>query len=448
MRQSNLETVSHVSRSIVTCSFDVSKLYVFPILIQCLEWGTFVDFRSLMVAMVTSSPDNTDRGVTVGEGPPPPLPVSFEPKTSEKSVIIGKKVMLRPSTIFHMVKRCSMSHFSSCITYCYHQASTQHPLVFRLNYSVMLFKGHVNARANGRFVFHSDAEVVWLVRRFNFQKTNHNIKMIRLFEDGAHSGIYKKFRPRTPQIAVSKVMNYLEEKLSPPHDFAVDVGCGSGQNTVVFAPYFKKVVGCDVSSAQIEVALMDPAVPPNVSYQVAAGESLKFPDNSVELITGCLSFHWLDLTQFYKEVDRVLVPNGVVAALGHILRHVSHPTKSAELNELINSLVKDNLETKMHPNVSVALNDYKELPLPYKDEVRLQNLTEEIEKTVADVTGTFASWSCFQAIYAENPQKASSILENFQKEFLNIMGVDTPAEATPIVVKHEYFLAMCRKPAK
>ena len=37
-------------------------------------------------------------------------------------------------------------------------------------------------------------------------------------------------------------------------DLAVDVGCGPGISTSVFATYFKKVVGLDVSEAAIEVA--------------------------------------------------------------------------------------------------------------------------------------------------------------------------------------------------
>lgn len=45
----------------------------------------------------------------------------------------------------------------------------------------------------------------------------------------------------------------------------VDVGCGSGQNTLLLAKYFEKVVGTDVSEAQIEEAKRA-AHPVNVSY--------------------------------------------------------------------------------------------------------------------------------------------------------------------------------------
>jgi 2-polyprenyl-3-methyl-5-hydroxy-6-metoxy-1,4-benzoquinol methylase len=35
---------------------------------------------------------------------------------------------------------------------------------------------------------------------------------------------------------------------------AVDVGCGSGQSTQVLSPHFSRVVGLDVSEAQIKIA--------------------------------------------------------------------------------------------------------------------------------------------------------------------------------------------------
>lgn len=47
---------------------------------------------------------------------------------------------------------------------------------------------------------------------------------------------------------------------------AVDVGCGSGQGTMLLAPYFTKVVGIDVSPAQLEMAVTKNN-PPNVSFR-------------------------------------------------------------------------------------------------------------------------------------------------------------------------------------
>lgn len=50
-----------------------------------------------------------------------------------------------------------------------------------------------------------------------------------------------------------------------PTELAVDVGCGSGQGTRFLAERFGKVVGTDISQAQIQEAKAAPS-PPNVSY--------------------------------------------------------------------------------------------------------------------------------------------------------------------------------------
>lgn len=49
-------------------------------------------------------------------------------------------------------------------------------------------------------------------------------------------------------------------------DLAVDVGCGSGQGTVLLGPYFSRVVGTDVSPAQLRMAQLN-SNPANVSYR-------------------------------------------------------------------------------------------------------------------------------------------------------------------------------------
>lgn len=46
----------------------------------------------------------------------------------------------------------------------------------------------------------------------------------------------------------------------------MDVGCGSGQGTVLLAKHFTSVVGTDVSPAQVEVALQN-AKEQNITYR-------------------------------------------------------------------------------------------------------------------------------------------------------------------------------------
>ncbi|GIY54888.1 methyltransf_25 domain-containing protein, partial [Caerostris darwini] len=65
---------------------------------------------------------------------------------------------------------------------------------------------------------------------------------------------YSKFRLEPPQELVDIIVDYLGKKCQKPFGLAVDVGCGSGQSTIILSPYFQSVVGCDVSKSQIREA--------------------------------------------------------------------------------------------------------------------------------------------------------------------------------------------------
>lgn len=47
---------------------------------------------------------------------------------------------------------------------------------------------------------------------------------------------------------------------------AVDVGCGSGQCSAILARQFEKVLGYDISVAQIDVAKSSP-LPQNIEFR-------------------------------------------------------------------------------------------------------------------------------------------------------------------------------------
>ena len=75
----------------------------------------------------------------------------------------------------------------------------------------------------------------------------------KLFEGNEHSKIYALYRPTPPISLIEEIL----EKV-PNKGLALDVGCGTGQNTRILSPYFDKVVGLDVSETQIKIANEDP----------------------------------------------------------------------------------------------------------------------------------------------------------------------------------------------
>uniref|UniRef100_A0A3B4U7G4 Zgc:162780 n=1 Tax=Seriola dumerili TaxID=41447 RepID=A0A3B4U7G4_SERDU len=108
----------------------------------------------------------------------------------------------------------------------------------------------------------------------------------RLFEGKEHAASYWKYR-------ISPSDHLIQQK-GRPFELAVDVGCGSGQGTLLLAKHFASVVGTDVSPAQLEVALQH-VKEPNITY------------NSVDLMTAMSAFHWFDRPRFLRESTRLLL---------------------------------------------------------------------------------------------------------------------------------------------
>ena len=90
-----------------------------------------------------------------------------------------------------------------------------------------------------------------------------------------------------------------------------------------------------MSSAQIDIAtknhpkadVQEKAAEKNLDFVVGAGDSeLPFGDKTVDLVSCCQAIHWLNIPQFYREVDRVLKPKeGVLVIYGY---HLTGPSPS------------------------------------------------------------------------------------------------------------------------
>jgi ubiquinone/menaquinone biosynthesis C-methylase UbiE len=85
---------------------------------------------------------------------------------------------------------------------------------------------------------------------------------------------------------------------------ALDVGCGTGQSTVALTAVARQVIGTDASFAMLSQA----PCADGINYLQAPAESLPLSDNSIQLLTVSLAFHWFDRTRFLYEARRVLEP--------------------------------------------------------------------------------------------------------------------------------------------
>lgn len=93
----------------------------------------------------------------------------------------------------------------------------------------------------------------------------------------------------------------------------LDLGCGSGDLTVLLALARARVVGIDLSPGMVEVARrrVETFAPgADASFAAAPAEELPLEDGSVDVILGRFILHHLDIPRAAAECARVLAPGG------------------------------------------------------------------------------------------------------------------------------------------
>lgn len=128
--------------------------------------------------------------------------------------------------------------------------------------------------------------------------------MTNPFEAGGEA--YAANRPSYPPALATTLAGLVRRR-----DLAVDVGCGSGQLSVLLGEHFKAVEAYDPSESQLSGAQAHP----NVSYAAAPAEQLPTADGAADLITAAQAAHWFDRPRFYAEVRRIAAPGAVLALI-------------------------------------------------------------------------------------------------------------------------------------
>jgi SAM-dependent methyltransferase len=93
----------------------------------------------------------------------------------------------------------------------------------------------------------------------------------------------------------------------------LDLGCGSGANTVLLALRGARVCGLDLSSDLVDLArqrLVVNAIRSDVRFIVGSAHAIDLPDSSVDVVFGMVVLHHLDLERAASETLRVLKPGG------------------------------------------------------------------------------------------------------------------------------------------
>ncbi|KAJ8352856.1 hypothetical protein SKAU_G00243320 [Synaphobranchus kaupii] len=269
----------------------------------------------------------------------------------------------------------------------------------------------------------------------------------RLFEGMKHAAAYQKYRVSPSQMLIQKVMDFLDKKKGKPFDLAVDVGCGSGQGTVLLAPHFSHVFGTDVSPAQLDLAKTYGSAP-NISYRQSSAEEMPFSDGSVDLVTAMTAAHWFDVPRFLLEADRLLKPRGCLALLSYTLdMQLQYGDEGCCLRL---SEVCEEFYAALHPYRDACLGPctvalYRQIydSVPYTEK-EWNDYLYVVKLPLGGYMGMVESFSSYQALLKKDPEEAKRLSQDIIDKLLAVMGFSSVE--TEVVVGVKYFYVLACKP--
>src|SRR6266498_5054641 len=226
------------------------------------------------------------------------------------------------------------------------------------------------------------------------------------FEDhfSKHSEQYAQYRPQYPD----EIYAYLAS-IAPGHSLAWDCGTGNGQAAIGLAKYFDKVHATDASAEQILRAY--PYA--KVDYSVEPAEHVSLGASSTDLVTVAVAIHWFNFDEFYREVKRVLKPDGILAAWTYSL-----PEISPEIDRLISQYYYEILDGYWPERIHYLEERYETLPFPFA-EIIPPAFVMEINWNLIQFSGFLNSWSATQRY---KTQKGQHPLEMIWPELVAAWG--------------------------
>jgi len=214
---------------------------------------------------------------------------------------------------------------------------------------------------------------------------------------------YAKFRPRYPQ----ELFNYLGTT-APSRQLAWDCGTGNGQAAVRLASVFDRVIATDASEKQIANA--EPQE--RVEYRVAPAENSGIESETIDLIMVAQALHWFDLNRFYAEVQRVLKPDGVLAASAYNLLHID-----PAIDEVVNRYYYE-VVGPFWPPERKLVEQFADLPFPFH-EIDPPKFEMTAQWNLDHLVGYLGTWSATQRFIAA---KGSDPLEQIADELRRAWG--------------------------
>lgn len=162
--------------------------------------------------------------------------------------------------------------------------------------------------------------------------TSHLTANVERFQGFADT--YDKYRPQPPLVLIDILTQLVQV---PRPRLVVDLGCGTGLSTRIWAGRADTVIGIEPSDDMRRIAEAQTATMPNakhVRFKAGYSHDTGLEDACADIVTCSQSLHWMEPESTFAEVARILRPGGVFAAYDYDLP----PTINWQAEEAYNRL--------------------------------------------------------------------------------------------------------------
>jgi ubiquinone/menaquinone biosynthesis C-methylase UbiE len=195
------------------------------------------------------------------------------------------------------------------------------------------------------------------------------------------SAEYAKYRPLYPKELYEYLNNICVE-----HKRAWDCATGNGQAARGLIPYFNEIIATDISESQLKNAFQDP----KIKYGVRNCEDSNLESRSVDLIVVATAIHWINTDKFYKEVYRILNPNGIIAVWTYM-----HSNITPQIDSLLIHFEKEILKTYWAAEIKLAWDFDKLIYFPFR-RLEAPEFYMETNWHLNDLKNYLFTWSAVQ----------------------------------------------------
>lgn len=143
---------------------------------------------------------------------------------------------------------------------------------------------------------------------------------------GKIAELYDEVRPEYPPQLVADV---IEWSRLPADGRLLEIGCGTGKATRVFAPYGYEMTCVDPAGGMLEVARTTCTDYPKIEFIESKFEEWAIPENSFDLVFSAQAFHWIEPTRGLAQVAQALRTGSAFSLFWQVQEHPDESLREA-----------------------------------------------------------------------------------------------------------------------